>query len=393
MLGKSVLLFTEDRAAARRLAGFLRATGSDVVQPRTTWAALEIITAQAVDLVLVDYCSGSNTLKLIDACTELPCVVMAETNDSAMLFDLVCSHNVGHVLCAGGKGGAATQMDAKQITVTVEKILRADIFGVEKYVGEFCADISTLQVTEAGLRDEAVGNIHDYAKWLGCGSELANRIGTVADELITNAVYNAPRDEHGQSRYASTDRREKISLDPWEYVQVRFASNGEVFALSVTDWFGGLSVTQIRKALTRCLTAEDQIEQKDGGAGLGLYTAFRLANQLIVNVEQAERTEIIAVFELGDRMRGDKSAGQSLQLFTDESIDLAAGSSDCIPTVMVSDSMRVDLRTAFARTKPAPFVALTHALLTNDMDEEEWEEPTLTVEQPEFEQLEVQSPA
>ena len=376
MLGKSVLLYTSDRASARRLAGFLRASGCEVVQPRTTRAALEIIATAAVDLVLVDYCAGSQTLELIDACRALPCVVMAETSDSDILFDLVCSHHVGHVLCAGGEGGAIRQMDARQVAVTVEKILRADVFGIEKYIGTFAADISTLQVTEAGLRDQAVGTIREYAKWLGCGSELGNRIGTVADELITNAVYNAPRDEHLEPRYASTDRREKIVLDPWEYVQVRFASDGDVFALSVTDWFGGISVEQIRKALTRCLTSDDQIEHKDGGAGLGLYTAFRLANQLIVNVEQAERTEIIAVFELGARMRGDKTAGQSLQLFTDESIELAVGSSARNPTVMVSESTQLDLRTAFAQTRPTPFIALTPAKPEQDV----WDEPSLTIE-------------
>jgi hypothetical protein len=339
--------------------------------------AMKIISAAAVDLVLVDYCAGSETLELIDACTGTPCVVMAETNDSEMLFDLVCSHQVGHVLCAGGEGGAVRQMDARQIVVTVEKILRSDVFGIEKYTGSFCADISTLQVTEARMRDEVVGNIREYAGWLGCGRELSNRIGTVADELITNAVYNAPRDEHGAARYASTDRREKIVLDPWEYVQVRFASNGEVFALSVTDWFGGLSAEQIRKALTRCLTSDDQIEQKDGGAGLGLYTAFRLSNQLVVNVELTERTEIIAVFELGSRMRGDKTAGQSLQLFTDEARPLAVGSSTTNPTVEFSDSMRVDLRTAFVRTPPS-FLALTQGERRHSGDE--WDEPSMTIE-------------
>ncbi len=385
MLGKTVLLYTGDRASARRLVGFLRASGSDVVQPKTTWEALEIIAAAAVDLVLVDYTSGSKTLELIDACHELPCVVMADTNDSDTLLDLVCAHNVGHVMGTGAVGSGMRQVDARQITVTIEKILRADVFGIEKYVDTFGADVSTLQITDAELRDEVVENIQDYAKWLGCGRDMCNRITTVADELITNAVYNAPRDEHGQPRYASTNRREKIALDPWEYVQVRFASDGQVFALSVTDWFGGLSVNVVRKLLTRCLSNENQIEQKAGGAGIGMYTAFRAANQLIINVEQAERTEIIAVFELGDRMRGDKLAGHSLQLFTDESMELAAGSSDCIPSIMVSESLQLDLRSAFKQSKPAPFVPLTHAMMvssTFEEEEEEWDEPTVTVEAP-----------
>ena len=364
--------------------GFLRASGSDVVQPSTTWEALELIAATAVDLVLLEYTRESKAIQLIDACHELPCIVMADTNDSDTLHDLVCNHNVGHVMCSGNPAAGLRQVDARQITVTVEKILRKDVFGIDKYVDSFGADISTLQITDAELRDEVVQNIQDYAKWLGCGRDMCNRIVTVADELITNAVYNAPRDEHGQPRYASTDRREKISLDPWEYVQVRFASDGQVFALSVTDWFGGLSVNTVRKILTRCLTKRDQIEQKAGGAGIGMYTAFNAANQLIINVEQAERTEIIAVFELGDRMRGDRNAGHSLQLFTDESMELAAGSSDCIPSVMVSESLQIDLRSAFKQAKPAPFVPLTHAMMVAHEDEEEenWDEPTVTVEAP-----------
>lgn len=355
----------------------LRGSGSDVVQPKTTWQALELISACAVDVVLIDFDVSTNPAMLIDACRDVPCVVLADTSEPETLRHLVCHHGIAHVIHAGDDRGAA---DAQRITLTIEKLLRADVFGLDKHLHGFGADISTLQITDASVRDEVVSNIAEYAKWLGCGRELRQRISDVADELITNAVYNAPRDEHGSPRYAATDRRDKIALDPWEYVQVRFASDGRVFALSVTDWFGGLSVSKIRQVFQRCISADDPIEQKDGGAGLGLYTAFSAANQLIINVEQAERTEIIAVFELGERMRGNKTAGHSLQLFTDESIELAKGSSDCIPSVMVSESMQVDLREAFAAAQPAPFIPLTRAQIKQPAPQDDWDEPTVTVE-------------
>src|SRR6185503_8928657 len=61
-------------------------------------------------------------------------------------------------------------------------------------------------------------------------------------------------------------------------------------------------------------------EQKQGGAGLGIYTALGNVNQLVVNVDQGVKTEVIALWDLERRGRGTGASPGSLHVFaSDES--------------------------------------------------------------------------
>jgi len=349
MLGKTILLCTADRGATRTLTGHLRGAGNEVLAAADGAAACDLVAARAVDLVLVDSAEPAAG-RLIDAASgRAPVVVLSAGGDAAILLDLVCDRGVEHVLARDGGG-----LDdlAREVVVTAEKILRGDLFGIEKYLPGFGVELATAEVTNATDRDRLVETIGDHAEWLGAGREARRAIAAIVDELVTNAIYDAPRDAAGRPRYLSVDRRTKIQLAPWEHVLVRWGSDGEVLALSVTDWFGALRPEHVRSALRRCLTEGDQIEQKAGGAGIGLYTALAHAGQLVVNIDRGERTEIIAIVDLRRRAAGARRAGRSLHLFFDDSRARAGEVADASPiSVQVSESMLVELREKLAPQK------------------------------------------
>jgi hypothetical protein len=126
-------------------------------------------------------------------------------------------------------------------------------------------------------------------------------------------MYNAPACADGSARYAATNRRIKIELQPSEHVQVEFGASEGTFGLSVTDNFGRLELAHLRKSIRRCATHHDQIEQKQGGAGLGLYIVARTARQFIVNVDPGKRTEVIALWSLAKSRQ--RSGRHSLHYF------------------------------------------------------------------------------
>ena len=351
MLGKTILLCTDDRAAAKRLAGHLRGAGNEVLIAQAAHAAADLTAAGAVDLVLVD-ASAAHAGDVLDAAKgRAPAVVISARAEPTLMLDFVCEREVEHFLARDGEADGSLDDLGREVVVTAEKILRADLFGIEKYLPAFGVELSVAEVRGATDRDGIVECLKDHVEWLGGGREAALAVTAIADELITNAVYDAPRDAGGRARYHATDRREKVQLEPWEYVQVRWGSDGDVLAIAVTDWFGALRPEHIRNGLRRCLTAGDQIEQKAGGAGLGLYTALAYATQLVINVDRGQRTEIIALVDLR-RRKGARRAGASLHLFFDDSRARTAEATDATPaSVVVAESLLVELRERLAPVK------------------------------------------
>lgn len=318
-------------------------------------AARDLLAAHAVDLVFVDVAAAQPNEVIAAARDRAPVVVLSAGGDPQVMLDFVCKLEVEHVLARSDEGDESFDALAREVVVTAEKLLRKDLFGIEKYLPSFGVEISQLDVKSAQERDDVVECVSDHVAWLGAGSEARRAVAAVVDELVTNAIYDAPRTADGKARYAARDRKEKFTLDPWEHVTVRWGSSGDHIAISVADCFGALRPEHVRACLERCLTEGDQIEQKAGGAGLGLYTALSYCTQLVVNIEQGTRTELIAVIDLR-RGQTVRRGGRSLHLFCDDPRD-RVGTTDAVPAkVEISPSMLVELREQLAPARRAATV-------------------------------------
>jgi CheY-like chemotaxis protein len=356
MLGKTILIHTSDKARARRLSGHLRAAGNEVVISEDGNAARDLLGAHAVDLAFVDVAAPQPHEVVTAARDRAPVVVLSTGGDPKVMIDFVCELGVEHFLARSDEGEEAFDALAREVVVTAEKLLRNDLFGIEKYLPAFGMEVTTFEVKSAQERDDVVECVADHVTWLGAGSETRRAVAAVVDELVTNAIYDAPRTAEGTPRYAARDRKEKFALDPWEHVHVRWGSSGDHIAISVSDSFGALRPEHVRACLRRCLTDEgDQIEQKAGGAGLGLYTALSYCTQLVVNIEHGTRTELIALIDLR-RGQAVRRGGRSLHLFCDDP-RARAGIVNAIPAkVEISPSMLTELREQLAPMRRQPTV-------------------------------------
>ena len=80
-------------------------------------------------------------------------------------------------------------------------------------------------------------------------------------------------------------------------VTFRFACDGRYVALSVTDNFGALDRDVIVRYLEHTFQGKRaHIEDKEGGAGIGLFMVLNSITQLTFNIERGRRTEVIALF-------------------------------------------------------------------------------------------------
>jgi hypothetical protein len=127
-------------------------------------------------------------------------------------------------------------------------------------------------------------------------SRQAHGAAQLADELIMNAIYDAPLDAHGRQRYAHR-RRDAIELEPSEYPIFGFGSDGARIVISVTDPFGHLSREAVFGGIHRGLTT-GTMDASGGGAGLGMLLIHNTAKVLFIDVVPHRTTQVTGVIDL-----------------------------------------------------------------------------------------------
>lgn len=116
---------------------------------------------------------------------------------------------------------------------------------------------------------------------------LRERIELVLEELLTNALFHAFK--AGQKEKYS--RKKDVKLNASEAVKVRFAATEDGCFVEVSDNGGTLKFANISESLRRCYESESQIQNKESGAGLGIYMIFETATHIkIVNTPGKKTT-------------------------------------------------------------------------------------------------------
>lgn len=182
------------------------------------------------------------------------------------------------------------------VHVTATKLLTGDIFGIEKYLPEG-TDVNYMRLRDFKGRGKALDTILAFAEDNGIRRQVRNAIGQVCEELLMNALYDAPVDEEGRQIFAEVDPRDRTkSLSP-KPVSIRYAAYDDGFAIAVRDRFGRLAKNTILAYIEKCLHSPVQIDRKTYGAGLGIYLVANAAASYIVNVAYGIATEVVCRFD------------------------------------------------------------------------------------------------
>ena len=181
---------------------------------------------------------------------------------------------------------------AEELTITAQKLMRDDLFGAEKYL-LWGTELHAVTIARASQRAQVVGQLAEAVRARGQSARVASMAMLLADELISNAVHNAPVDARGEHYRRDLPRDTELELDDRHQVRLRWACDARYLAVEVTDQFGSFE----RDAILRSL-ARDDIRQSGGGAGMGLTLAYRSCDHLVFNLAPGRRTEIIALVDV-----------------------------------------------------------------------------------------------
>lgn len=318
MRGKRILFYDPDPQARRVAERSLHATGSSVDFASDTDRLMGFIEENGYDLMMINFDPPIRnderwirTLDTIESRWPKTKLVMHTTASTEDYLPLMASRRFLRNLIAKNE----EPLEPEELIITAEKLLRQDLFGLQKYL-LWGVEPFVLPIRESVRKAEYVRQVAAYATLLGCNRRSVEMIETVVDELITNAVYNAPRTPDGKAKYAARSRREPVVLEPHEAGQLQVACDGNYIAIAQIDPFGALTQETVISYLNRCLVkGPDQISDASGGAGIGLYRIFQSLSKFIINIDPGKKTEVITLIDLRLSMRRFLQAAKSFHIF------------------------------------------------------------------------------
>jgi len=287
MLSPRSVIFTTEQVTGRQWVGPLGAAGS-VVNVVGTTAEID----GGADLILAE--ALSEDLGVYEALGRAG----ASTQAVVVLpgFDIL---RMTKYMSLGAVRAVTVKeyTDGRLLTYIGSKVLWGDIFGVAKVL-PWGVQIYSELVSTHEERTHALGSVTHLARSLGLRTKYREAIELVLDELLMNALYDAPVGADGESLYSEVEVKERRGLRAERPAIVQVGCDGTRFVLGVRDSYGTLKRSTILEYLERCARSGGEIERKAGGAGLGWYLVAKNVTELIANLLPGTATEIICVFDV-----------------------------------------------------------------------------------------------
>jgi hypothetical protein len=290
-LSKRVLAISSDLDQLRRIVATLERAGAEVDAVRSPSA---IVTDVIPHRYVFYATAGGDTGQIAPLIAKLRdrahVTIVAPQASLSDLTSYLRDDRVNHVV-------VGEELD-HGVFVTAQKLLTGDIFGIEKYLPEGTA-VQYARIRDFEGRGKAIETVLEFAEKNKMRRQVRSAIGSVCEELLMNALYDAPIDADGKQIFAEVDPHERVKTRSPRPVSIRYAVTDDLFAVAVRDRFGRLAKNTILSYIDKCITQPNQIDRKTYGAGLGLYLVANAAASYVVNVAYGIATEVVCTFDRG----------------------------------------------------------------------------------------------
>src|SRR6185312_6414427 len=172
---------------------------------------------------------------------DIPLVVTAGVHAKKRLLATLASPAVRHVVPKLGgwldlppEQRSFDGPDEQDLAVALRRAFSDETapLGAHPYLIQgFSTNEAVVQSTDD--KEHALDAVMELAAALELSDEKKRRIEVAAEELLLNAIYDAPRDAAGNAVHAKLDRRTPVKLGPAQEVGLRFGCDGRNFVVSV----------------------------------------------------------------------------------------------------------------------------------------------------------------
>ena len=290
--------------------------GSDLIFVKSTEEAETALNSRSVDILLVNAPTYS-TMKLAKIkSSKIKTILYSNLTMEDYALELRGEQN--EILDHFVYWRDGSKFSQLELLTTLQKLIRSDIFGLEKYLEAGYA-LESFPIVGTSSRDELAIAVDTFCHNAYLSANTTRRAKAITEELLMNAIYDAPV-AAGLSHYE--DKRSDIyTLEPNEQSTLSLGCDSEVLMISVRDPFGAFRREKFYEYATKILHRNDNvrlIDTKSGGAGLGIFKMLYDSQGLIVNIKPGTATEVMAIIELNSKSQGFSKMGRSLHYFNDD---------------------------------------------------------------------------
>lgn len=288
-----ILIVDDERAIRMMLLDYLEVS-YEIETAETGEEALAILEKERFDLVISDInMPGMSGPQLLSKVRK----VYPSTKTA-----LITAYNVDEYIRAA-KEFSITNIIPKtvpfnftELDFIVHGLVTGEIFGLPRYLLPDGTIIEKHTITSTNdarrVQDHLIGLFH---KKFGTSGDMK----LILDEIITNALYHAPKHKDGSEKYKEFSN---ITLEENEYIYVECGYDDEKYGVAVIDYQGRLTKERVLYKIDRQITGEGLLD--DSGRGIHMSRLF--ADRMIINIDPNKKTEVILMNYFSNKYRGYK---------------------------------------------------------------------------------------
>lgn len=170
-------------------------------------------------------------------------------------------------------------------------------------------------LSRSGQKAAAVDAIQSFFVKNGVVTRLANLVARATDELIMNAVFDAPGSSNKAVYRDGIDRNADFPLDEMAQVQIEIASAPEYMGLCIADNFGTLKKDTALKHLLQNFKTKEYVPTVTKGAGLGLHGIVEAGLSFVFVSKPNQKTEVMLFFSKSKNYKDFREGLQFVSIF------------------------------------------------------------------------------
>lgn len=237
------------------------------------------------------------SLNDLDRLTEMPSIVVADHLANSEVIALAQKLDISHVVQKSSLNFAKEIDFSRRLLANPQNYFNFPLTMIFSNKNP-CMAIEN-QIASANIflgsptqKDEALLIIEELAIQIVKSKSTIDDLKLIGDELITNAIYNAPYISKTGENLNIERNSEKVEIDPMKQPRLFFAHDAEMVAIGVQDFYGSLDVNRILGRIAGCYSngIGNQILYGPGGAGIGSFMMYEASTSFIVGVNKGIST-------------------------------------------------------------------------------------------------------
>ena len=191
------------------------------------------------------------------------------------------------------------------------RIIRATLagkpFGLAEVI-EKTAKVQSVQIKKIADKTRVLDAIKAYlsqAKW---SSRSLSIVLYSLDELLINAIYDAPQARFGASSKVAAGSAELTELEEDSKIVIDLTYDGSYFGIAVTDFYGTLDRAKLLTHIAKTFSdTEYKVKSTSSAGGIGLSSVHQTGGSLIFVIEASAKTTAMLFFKQSQSFKDFRS--------------------------------------------------------------------------------------